>query len=83
MKEIKTEIEINASAEKVWQVLTDFAHFHDWNPFIREIIGTVSEGSKLEISIGSGVEPTVNGPAHGTIRVEGVTGLNAPFAGGE
>jgi hypothetical protein len=51
LKEIKTEIEINASAEKVWQVLTDFAHFRDWNPFIREIIGTVSEGSKLEISI--------------------------------
>ncbi len=32
-------------------MLTDFAHFRDWNPFIREIIGTVSEGSKLEISI--------------------------------
>ena len=31
--------------EKVWQVLTDFAHFPDWNPFIREIIGTVMEGS--------------------------------------
>jgi hypothetical protein len=51
LKEIKTEIEINASAEKVWQVLTDFAHFPDWNPFIREIIGTVVEGSKLEIRI--------------------------------
>jgi hypothetical protein len=51
LKEIKTEIEINASAEKVWQVLTDFAHFPDWNPFIREILGTVMEGSKLEIHI--------------------------------
>jgi hypothetical protein len=51
LKEVRTEIEINAPAEKVWQVLTDFAHFHDWNPFIRQITGTVSEGSKLEISI--------------------------------
>ncbi len=51
MKEIKTEIEINASAEKVWQVLTDFAHFPDWNPFIRDIIGAFMEGSKLEIHI--------------------------------
>ncbi len=25
MKEIQTEIEINASGEKVWQVLTNFA----------------------------------------------------------
>jgi len=51
LREIKTEIEINGSAEKVWQVLTDFAHFHEWNPFIREITGSVSEGSKLEINI--------------------------------
>jgi hypothetical protein len=27
MKELYTEIEIEAPAEKVWQVLTDFAHF--------------------------------------------------------
>src|SRR5262245_34928707 len=27
MKELYTEIEINASPEKVWQVLTDFDHF--------------------------------------------------------
>jgi hypothetical protein len=51
LKEISTEIEINAPAEKVWQVLTDFAHFPDWNPFIREIIGSVVEGSRLEIHI--------------------------------
>ena len=51
MKEISKEIEINAPAEKVWQVLTDFAHFPDWNPFIREIIGSVVEGSRLEIHI--------------------------------
>ena len=51
MKEINTEIEINAPAEKVWQVLTDFTHFPDWNPFIREIIGRLIVGSKLEIHI--------------------------------
>jgi uncharacterized protein YndB with AHSA1/START domain len=51
LKGISTEIEINAPAEKVWQVLTDFAHFPYWNPFIREIIGSVVEGSRLEIHI--------------------------------
>src|SRR5208337_3854746 len=35
MKEIHTEIEINAPAEKVWKVLTDFAAYPEWNPFVR------------------------------------------------
>lgn len=51
MKEISTEIEIKAPAEKVWKVLTDFAHFRDWNPFIREINGNAVVGSKLEVRI--------------------------------
>lgn len=51
MKEISTQIEIQGSAEKVWKLLTDFARFPDWNPFIREIIGEVVEGTKLEIHI--------------------------------
>ncbi|HYV52857.1 MAG TPA: SRPBCC domain-containing protein [Candidatus Eisenbacteria bacterium] len=51
MKEINTEIEINAPPEKVWRVITDFTHFPDWNPFIREIVGTLIVGSKLEIHI--------------------------------
>jgi hypothetical protein len=33
-KSIKTEIIINASKEKVWQVLTDFKSYPRWNPFI-------------------------------------------------
>src|SRR5262245_28914338 len=51
MKELYTEIEINASPEKVWQVLTDFGHFKDWNPFIRSIQGTPKNGSKLSVQI--------------------------------
>lgn len=51
MKEIRTEVDIESSPEKVWQVLTDFGHYRDWNPFIRDITGNLSEGSKLEIQI--------------------------------
>jgi hypothetical protein len=51
MKELYAEIEINASPEKVWQVLTDFDHFKDWNPFIRSIQGTPQAGSKLNVQI--------------------------------
>ena len=51
MKELYSEIEINASPEKVWQVLTDFDHFQDWNPFIRSIHGKPEAGSKLTVEI--------------------------------
>lgn len=51
MKEIYTEIEIAASAQRVWGVLADFAKYGEWNPFIREVKGEPREGAKLEIHI--------------------------------
>ncbi|MFQ5873499.1 MAG: SRPBCC family protein, partial [Dehalococcoidia bacterium] len=49
MKKIRTEIEINATAERVWQVLTDFTAFPDWNPFIQQVKGQVEVGEQLEV----------------------------------
>jgi hypothetical protein len=43
-KEIKTQIVINASAEKVWKVLTNFSQYPQWNSFIKSITGEVKEG---------------------------------------
>jgi hypothetical protein len=51
MKELRSEIEIEASAERVWQLLTDFAHFPQWNPFIRRASGDVRRGQRLEVNI--------------------------------
>ncbi len=51
MKEIKTEILINASVQKVWKVLTDFKAYPDWNPFITSVEGEVFEGSKFKVRI--------------------------------
>jgi hypothetical protein len=65
MKEIHTEIEINAPAEKVWQVLTDFAAYPEWNPFVRLVEGEVRVGARLHIYIqpsggkGMSFRPTV------------------------
>jgi hypothetical protein len=49
MKEFRSEIEIRASAERVWQVLTDFASFPQWNPFMRRASGEVKAGARLEV----------------------------------
>ena len=51
MKEVHTEIEINANPERVWKVLIDFEKYDQWNPFINRIVGRAEEGSKIEIQI--------------------------------
>lgn len=52
MKEISSVIEIDASAEEVWGILTDFNQFSQWNPLIRNfIVSSLKEGEKLEISL--------------------------------
>jgi len=51
MKELYSEIEINASQDKVWQVLTDFDHFKDWNPFIKSIDGKPESGARLNVRL--------------------------------
>ncbi|MEO1652058.1 MAG: SRPBCC domain-containing protein [Bacteroidota bacterium] len=51
MKELKTEILIDATPEKVWQVLLDQAHYPHWNPFVREIKGHIQEGKKISVRL--------------------------------
>ena len=51
MKELHSEIEIAASAERVWDILTDFASYPEWNPFIRHISGELKVGERLEVRL--------------------------------
>ena len=51
MKRIITEIEINASPERVWQVLTDFSALSQWNPFLRSAEGKLQVGERLKLYI--------------------------------
>lgn len=50
-KEIKTEILINATPEKVWSILTNFDNYPNWNPFIKSIKGEVKVGNTITIRI--------------------------------
>ena len=42
MKQLHTQIEIYVSDKRVWELLTDFASYPQWNPFIRHISGRPS-----------------------------------------
>ncbi len=49
MRELYTDIEISSTPENVWPVLMNIDRWHEWNPFIPEISGDISLGSKLRI----------------------------------
>ena len=45
--DLHTEIEIDATPEKVWAVLTDLPAYPDWNPLITSSTGDLVEGGRL------------------------------------
>lgn len=49
--EIHTEIEIQASSDRVWSILADFPAYPQWNPFVRRIEGELRPGARLTVSI--------------------------------
>lgn len=66
MKNITTTIEIEATAQRVWDVLVDFPSHERWNPFFASIDGQVIVGEQLRVvarkadqSSGMSFTPTV------------------------
>lgn len=51
MREVRTQVTIDAPVERVFQILTDIERYHDWNPLIVLARGRVEPGEKLDISI--------------------------------
>ena len=49
--ELRTEIEIAASPERVFRVLTDFSAYHEWNPLITSVAGAPSVGAELSVTL--------------------------------
>lgn len=50
-KEIVTRIQIDASPSDIWGVLTNFASYPNWNPFITRIEGQPVMGQALRITL--------------------------------
>lgn len=51
MKTIETNIVIDSTPEKIWDVLTNFEEYELWNPFMIKVVGNASLGSKIEVNI--------------------------------
>lgn len=49
MKEIKTQIDIEAPLTEVWSLFSNFEKYGDWNPFLLEVKGNFIEGSVIKI----------------------------------
>jgi hypothetical protein len=47
VREIATEIEIDASARDVWDALADFATYPRWNPFLLNVHGAPRAGERI------------------------------------
>lgn len=50
MREIRNTAEIAASAARVWSVLSDFAAYRDWNPFVVRASGALTVGAILDVT---------------------------------
>ena len=67
--EICTEIEIEASAQRVWQVLTDFPAYSQWNSSVFGLQGEMKVGGRLVIGLRPTGVPLLRFPVR-VLRVE-------------
>ncbi len=49
--EVRTQIDIDAPPDRVWEIFSDFPGHSNWNPFIRTIEGEAREGARLIITV--------------------------------
>lgn len=49
MRKVHTQIDINAPAQKVWEIITDLDHYADWNPFVIMGKGPIQLGEKITV----------------------------------
>ena len=47
VREIATEIEIDGSAQRIWEVLADFAAYPFWNPFLLKVDGAPKVAQRI------------------------------------
>jgi hypothetical protein len=48
--EVVTEIILKSTPDKVWNMLTDFANYPNWHPFLKKIDGKPVKGTKIKVT---------------------------------
>ena len=48
---VETEIAIQASLDHVWEILSDFSRYREWNPLIVRAEGPLIRGNRIAISV--------------------------------
>ena len=61
--DLTTFVDIDATPERVWQVLTDLPAYAEWNPFVTEADGAFVVGGRLSVSV-----PPVNALVQAHLR---------------
>jgi hypothetical protein len=61
--ELTTFVDIDATPERVWRVLTDLPAYAEWNPFVTEAEGEFVVGDRLVVSV-----PPVNAFVQARLR---------------
>jgi hypothetical protein len=50
-KRLSTDVDIDATPQRVWEVLTDLTAYPAWNPFIVRAEGVVAPGRRLTLTM--------------------------------
>jgi hypothetical protein len=61
--EMRWFVDIEATPQRVWQVLTDVSAYPQWNPFITSTEGTSGTGGRVSVSL-----PPLNALVRPTLR---------------
>lgn len=48
---IDRQVSINAPAATVWEVITDFARYGEWNPFVLQCRTTLKPGEPIDMRV--------------------------------
>ena len=79
MKEIRTEILISSSPDKVWEILMDIPNWPQWNPIVNKIEGNLEIGSKLSIVMKDCNSKDGNGKRYTSIITEKIENQRFSF----
>ena len=62
MRDIATEIDIDAPRARVWSILVDLAHYPEWNPFTPRVEASLKIGEPVILHV------AMRGAGHDTMR---------------